>query len=46
MDPKSEAFFAAFRSGMKTNRASTPTSYSAVDDGHVSPVTNQGQCGQ
>jgi len=38
---ESERYFDRFR----YSRASVPSSYSSVDQGHVSPVKNQGQCG-
>jgi len=41
VDEKSERYFSA----LLTRRGSAPASYSAVDAGLVSPVTNQKQCG-
>merc|ERR1712212_1309731 len=38
---QSERYFDGFR----YNRQSVPDQYSAVDEGHVSPVKSQGQCG-
>ena len=46
MDVKSEVYFAMFRASMKEDRASVPSLYSAVEEGLVSPVRDQGQCGQ
>merc|ERR1711970_1573182 len=40
-DEESERYFAEFR----LRRQSAPSEYSAVEEGHVSPVKNQGQCG-
>merc|ERR1719309_1772803 len=40
-DEESERYFAEFR----LRRQSAPSEYSAVKEGHVSPVKNQGQCG-
>ena len=46
VDVKSEVYLAMFRASMKEDRASVPSSYSAVEEGLVSPVRDQGQCGQ
>ena len=40
-DEASERYFDSFR----LSRAQVPASYSSVDEGHVTPVKSQGQCG-